>query len=115
MAVRDDGSPAVGFVGEDCFRGFGDCGCLFPGNDNDTVGVADDDVAGKDRNAAEGDGCSEAGGAVLVGTGRCGGACEDRHTNLGQGLGIAGRPVQGEAGKAEVDGAFSDKFPEKGP
>jgi hypothetical protein len=89
--------------------------CLLPGNDHDAVGVADDDVAGQDGNAAEGDGAAEPVRAVLVRAGGGGGAGEDRHADLAEGLGIAGCPVKGEAGDAEVDGAFADQFAQECP
>ena len=56
-------APAVGFVGEDGFGRFRDGRGLFPGDDDDAVGVADDDVAGQNGDAAEGDRGRPAGGA----------------------------------------------------
>ena len=65
--------------------------------------------------AAEGDGRAETGGPVLVGAGRGDGAGKDGHADLAEGFGVAGRAVQGEAGEAEVDGAFADELAQQCP
>src|SRR6478735_11309553 len=115
VAVGDDRGAAAGFVSEDGFGGFRHGRRLFPGDDDDAVGIADDDITWEYWDPAEGNRGAETGGSVLIWSGRGDGAGEDGHADLAEGFGVAGGAVQGEPGEAEVDGAFADEFAQQCP